>query len=785
MNISRALCARFRTNMQLLRQAKEMKSCRIGIFARGTVASMPTALVARQLAAVILCCGIAGAAALVRLPNPNDLLPVADLEVNRGQAKPEVLFLSRANRVAVTARSIILYPFGVRQEFVSGNPNPTVQFLDPLPGVVNSFTGPDTGKWLTNIPRHASAQLSEVYPGIEARYVVERGGKLTLKLLLRPGADPNLIAFDLANTSSRMLSPDGSLSVRLGPLRTDQFMAYPAPVAFQPTPLRRFNRSVRFDLRSGTQFGFRVEGVDARLPLQIELKIESPENYIPQGSRHTSDEAGNRFIVATIPDAAGNEAPFPEFPGEGCSKEFAPIACTDVAIYKFSAAGELVFATYLEGATRERATFLQIATDGSVMVTGNTDSSNFPVTAAAFQADYGGPAPTYQGGNSGPVTGDFFAAKLDSRSGALRASTYLGGPEADSIGETALGPDGSLYFMPVSLGDYSAKMPVTTGALLSECSGDPCLSAYAAHLSPDLGRLLYGTYLPGIVQATARLHSDGSVYFAGSAGEHFPVTRRAYQPELAGGRDAIVARLDPSGGSLIFGTYIGGAATDMTFDIAVAPDGSVWAAVTSYVECCIDIEHRLVRLDPKGERVLADKAIYVWDLTVEPNGDLFAIVGGDIQVTAGAFLAHSCSGLGYVRLNPRGEQLFSTYLPTGASPEFQGTGENGLPILAVRDGFFRVAEEQSNVVFTGCVFDAASLGAGVLSPGAIVTLFGSRMGPLEGVAFQLGNGRVPTTLGGTRVLVNGEPIPLLFVSYWQVNRLFRPAEDRTEYSGGE
>ena len=55
------------------------------------------------------------------------------------------------------------------------------------------------------------------------------------------------------------------------------------------------------------------------------------------------------------------------------------------------------------------------------------------------------------------------------------------------------------------------------------------------------------------------------------------------------------------------------------------------------------------------------------------------------------------------------------------------------------------------------------------SPGALVTLFGSRMGPLQGVNFQLENGIVPTELAGTRVLVNGAPVPILYSSYWQVN----------------
>jgi uncharacterized protein (TIGR03437 family) len=68
------------------------------------------------------------------------------------------------------------------------------------------------------------------------------------------------------------------------------------------------------------------------------------------------------------------------------------------------------------------------------------------------------------------------------------------------------------------------------------------------------------------------------------------------------------------------------------------------------------------------------------------------------------------------------------------------------------------------------VVDAANFGNALsLSPGAIVTIFGSALGPRQGVGFELLNGHVPTSLGATQVLVNGEPAPILYSSYWQLN----------------
>jgi uncharacterized protein (TIGR03437 family) len=83
-----------------------------------------------------------------------------------------------------------------------------------------------------------------------------------------------------------------------------------------------------------------------------------------------------------------------------------------------------------------------------------------------------------------------------------------------------------------------------------------------------------------------------------------------------------------------------------------------------------------------------------------------------------------------------------------------------------------VDESQPPGVYTGCVVDGAGFGnPDAFSPGQIVTLFGGGMGPREGVAFELDNGRVPLSLAGTRVLVNDEPAAILYSSHWQVNAI--------------
>jgi uncharacterized protein (TIGR03437 family) len=739
-----------------------------------------------------LSCAIAEAAALVAVPTPpQPALPIIGLEANQGQATAGILFLipGISSSMAVTAQSVLYSPIGATLSLVAGNSNPSLSFSDPLPGVVNSYTGSNPQKWVTGIPRYSTATLTAVYPGINAQYTVNSNGILALNLMLAAGVNPTAITFQIAQASQIVLNPDGSLLASIGTsgdvLVRPPSLSYPAPMAFQSTASGQVNRSVSFAVQSATTFGLTVQGLDATEPLQISIQVggsgPNPGFAFVGGSNlSATDPAGNTYFATTVADPAGKTAPFPTIGGVGCGNNIdQPFPCLDVAVYKFSAAGVLDYITYLAGRTMDSPGFLGLAPGGALVVAGTTDSSDFPITAAAAQPAYAGP-PASPGAGSGVVSGDYFAAMLDPGTGALESSTYLGGPSADTMQGAAIGVDGSLYFLPT--GVASAQMPVSSGALQSSCPGSPCLNGYVAHLSPALDKLLYGTYVPGTPQTAAQLYSDGSVYYAGTAQAGFPTTPGPYQPQNAGGYDGIIARLDPTGSHLVFGTYYGTANTDWTLAMTLAPDGSVWADVYSFVQCCVSGQYQLIHLSANGEKLLANVPLNTSAIVVNPAGDVFALASGNITVTPGALLAGPCGVNGanpgtaaYVELSPTGQQLFATYLPVGIG-SFDGADAQGTPYLDtvnnvnVVTGRVQVVESQSSGPFAGCVVDAADFGnQQVVSPGAIVTIFGSQMGPGTGVSYQLENGQVPTTLGGTQVLVNGAPVPILYSSSDQLN----------------
>ena len=76
-----------------------------------------------------------------------------------------------------------------------------------------------------------------------------------------------------------------------------------------------------------------------------------------------------------------------------------------------------------------------------------------------------------------------------------------------------------------------------------------------------------------------------------------------------------------------------------------------------------------------------------------------------------------------------------------------------------------VVSESKPRILWECVLNAASYLGGGVAPGEIVTIFGSAMGPSQLTPHRVtGPGRLPTELAETRILFNGAPAPLLYVS---------------------
>ncbi len=249
----------------------------------------------------------------------------------------------------------------------------------------------------------------------------------------------------------------------------------------------------------------------------------------------------------------------------------------DVFITKLNSTGDsLIYSTYLGGSDDDYGSEFSsgqlcsgIAVDAStaVYVTGYTISTDFP-TLNPFQG-------TYQGGY-----GDAFVTKLNSTGNSLIYSTYLGGSSSSDIGyDIAVDIYGSAY---VTGWTGSTNFPTLNPYIGTKQGGT---DDFVTKFNPAGDSLIYSTYLggSGIDYSNAiAVDASGAAYITGrTSSTDFPMLD-PYQGTFQGGGygDVYVTKLNPTGNSLVYSTYLGGSDDDEANAIAVDTSGAVY--VTGY-----------------------------------------------------------------------------------------------------------------------------------------------------------------------------------------------------------
>jgi hypothetical protein len=241
-----------------------------------------------------------------------------------------------------------------------------------------------------------------------------------------------------------------------------------------------------------------------------------------------------------------------------------------------------IYSTYLGGAgTNDIAHAVAVDGAGQAYVAGEA-SAGFPTTPGSKQ-------PGTAGGQ------DAFVTKLNASGSALVYSTYLGGSNGDFALGIALDSGGNAY---VTGRTNSSNFPTTPGSKQPAKSGDD--DAFVAKLDPTGSALVYSTYLggstasPGLATAddsgrAIAVDTGGNAYVTGqTSSTNFP-TAGPYQAANAGRIDAFVSKLDPTGSTLAYSTYLGGStalggsvANDVGSGIALDGSGNAYVAGDTY-----------------------------------------------------------------------------------------------------------------------------------------------------------------------------------------------------------
>ncbi len=244
----------------------------------------------------------------------------------------------------------------------------------------------------------------------------------------------------------------------------------------------------------------------------------------------------------------------------------------DAFLVKFSADGSsIIYSTYLGGSsltsiggvTAQIGNSVSVDPAGEAVVAGVTLATDFPMVNANQPA-----ASADQFGDWGEYG---FVTKFAPDGLSLVYSTYLAGSTLNAGPCTGCFPDseilgvvtdglGNAYMTGIT---NTANFPVTSGAFATTYPGDYLSDVGFVTKFTNTGGIAYSTYLGGLsstLLTAIAVDASGSAYVTGydSAGDNFPiVTTGICDPSVAACNGAVIAKLDSTGSSLVYSTFLG------------------------------------------------------------------------------------------------------------------------------------------------------------------------------------------------------------------------------------
>ncbi len=497
-------------------------------------------------------------------------LPLVFIQ-NEGQVSDDVLYHANApahsifftkDAVVFTVGSGGISPASVEIALEGHSPGVVVTGEDKLGGKANFFIGNDPSKWVRDVPTFGRVRYSNILPGVDIVYSGTQG-VLKRDIVLSPGADPSALLFRYSGQDDLALDTDGNLLVKTsaGTIREA------APVCYQERNGERVPVSCRYVLSGNGLVGFDTGAYDPALPLVIDPYLDF-STYLggsmdDRGYAVAVDSLGGTYVTGSTQSI---DFPYPSWKAQ---YQEDPGGGLDAFVTKFEPDGlSMNYSTYLGGYYDDIGHGIAVNDSGYAFVTGETISPDFPVLKA-FQENI-----SYSG--TCCSSADAFITVLTPEGYDLEFSSYLGGNMTDIGQAIALTSSGVAVIAGSTASD---NFPTTTGAYDTTLNGT--WDAFVTGISYDgsASSIANSTYLGGgnIDRANGiALGANGDIFVTGlTKSSDFP-TLNAYRSSLSGGQDAFVTHFDPTAGSIISSTYLGGTDEESGNGIAVDNTGAMY-----------------------------------------------------------------------------------------------------------------------------------------------------------------------------------------------------------------
>ena len=490
-----------------------------------------------------------------------------------------------------------------------------------------------------------------------------------------------------------------------------------------------------------------------------------------------------------------------------------------VGAVKFSLDGQsVIYATMFGGSGGGEATAAAVDTQGNLYLTGFA-SPGFSLVNAVQ--------------NSPGLGNDGFVAEINPQGNALIFSTYLAGNAEDDMLNMAIDGAGNIYVTGTTLStDFPVLNAPATSIPKTPGQRNPFYGFLTAY-SPSGQSMLYSTLVGGSQAGEGvygvATDATGNVYIVGATqSPDFPVTPNAYQPKLGGQWDVFLMTLSPVAATLPASvnvqpqvlTFTGTGGANQPPAQTVNVTAAAGAVITTTVSTASGGNWLTATLSGATQISVAVNTTglaigtYHGTVSLSTGGGTPASVSVTLSIPTAAPVLTSYSlttaSTVFPALTPL--TIFGSGFLPGASATVYLNGALG----AGQPNSFYIAPQSVTVVDSNTVQFSPGVGSATpitiavtvtntgslesnalpillgapsplivgvqnaaaasqpntvqpISPGEMITITGTDFGSPIGISAPANSGTPSTQLGNTRVLFNGIPVPVTYVSFAQIN----------------
>jgi hypothetical protein len=419
----------------------------------------------------------------------------------------------------------------------------------------NYFYGNDSSEWCTNVPNYQEVIYENIYDKIDLRYYSSEKG-LKYDFIVKPGGDPNDIILNYEGADELKVDENDNLIVQtsLGNIVDSELFVY------QNSDNDKNKIGSEFKLIGSKTFRFEIfNEYNKNKDLVIDPLLYS--TYVGGSGGDDSydlriDSNGNAYVIGATSS--------PNFPTTVGANDTTHNSNDDVFVFKLNNLGSsLIYSTYIGGNSGDEGFGIILDSSGNIFGTGYTWSSNFPVTQSSYDTTYNG-------------QDDIFVFKLDSTGSNLLYCTFIGTTLIDYGYDIGVDSNGNAIVSGVT---WSSSFPTTAGAYDTVFSGSTDCIVFK--LDSTGSSLLFSTFIGGSGSDNGRaivIDSTGNAYITGTTGSgNFPTTSGAFSESHSGGTyDSYILKLDSSGSSVLYSSFVGGSGGDVGLSITIDTNGNAY-----------------------------------------------------------------------------------------------------------------------------------------------------------------------------------------------------------------